>query len=166
MAMNWAYIAGFFDGEGNVGMPLGYNSVLLNLTQAGDRGEETLIEIAEFLSKYNIRAKVRPRPKIINRQQCYMLWVTPTTAIPFLERVLPYLRIKRTISQDVIRARTLFPSLTNSPQGLLFRREHVEKINASRRTLVCPRGHVKFVGPKRSWCRECLKQYYKNKKEN
>lgn len=164
--MNWAYIAGFFDGEGNVSIPLGHSSIILNITQAGKRGKETLEEIVDFLKIYGVIAKIRPRNKIVNRQQCYMLWVRPTTACLFLRFVLPYLRVKRTISQDVLRAKVLFPSLTTSTQGQLFRQELAAKANAPRVKGTCLRGHTYTIGKHRKWCRECLKLAYRNKSSN
>lgn len=161
--MNWAYIAGFFDGEGNVCMPLGSNTVLLNITQAGDRGRETLEEIITFLESHKIQANYRKRQDIVNRKPVYMLWVRPTYAALFLLGVLPYLRIKRTIAQDILRAKLLFPSLTKSKAGRTFRVELAQRNNAPRIKPLCLRGHEYTVSSGRRWCRECLKLAYRNR---
>src|SRR6266576_1708604 len=161
--MNWSYIAGFFDGEGNTGTPLCHSSILLNITQSGDKGKLLLDEIKEYLLTFGIIAKVRPRTPIPNRKQCYMLWVRPSTSLLFLRAVLPYLRIKRTIAQDLIRFKLLYPSITTSPLAFEVRKEHAIKANAPRNKDRCIRGHEYTVGSGRKWCRECLKLYYKNK---
>lgn len=162
--MNWAYIAGFFDGEGNVCIPLGHNTVILNITQAGERGKETLEEIIAFLAQQGIRAScAKRRLEAANRKPVYGLWVHPTTAEGFLKGVLPYLRIKRTIAQDILRAKLLFPSLTKSKAGRTFRVELAQRNNAPRIKPLCLRGHEYIVGPNRRWCRECLKLAYRNR---
>lgn len=158
--MNWPYIAGFFDGEGNISVPLGHSTVIVNITQAGSRGRETLEEISQFIGTYGLRSRVSFRVQLENRQPVYMLWTRPLDSIKFLEKVLPYLRIKRTKAQDVIRFKRLFPSLTTSPQGRFYRLEHMAKINAPRIRDTCPKGHAYTIGPRRRWCRECMKEAY------
>lgn len=162
--MNWPYIAGFFDGEGNVGIPLGHNTVLLNITQAGRSGLEVLEEIKCFLGIHGIKSRVYQRKVIENRQVVYMLWVSPTNSMTFLSKVMPYLRVKRTKSQDIIRIKTLFPSLTKSAQGRFFRRELSKRNNAVRVKPLCPKGHTYVIGPSRRWCRECMRLAYESRK--
>ena len=54
MAMNWAYVAGIFDGEGNLCMPFGSNnSLLMSITQAGSIGIK-LFAIVYFTSLWCI----------------------------------------------------------------------------------------------------------------
>lgn len=163
--MKWAYIAGFFDGEGNVGMPLGHNCPLLNITQAGDVGRLLLEEIKDFLATEGIHCRIESVSIVLNHKPCYRIRMNAGSVVAFLVKVMPYLRIKRTIAQDVLRARKMFPSLTKGPVGKFFRQELSARVNEPRKVATCFRGHVKVIGPRRAWCRECMKSAYRDKVE-
>lgn len=118
--ITWAYIAGFFDGEGcltsantapsSLGRlrALGYR---LTLTQADKRSLE---EIQVFLRQAGINAGLgRARPIALpNHKDVYVLWVTSRAAVTaLLRKVLPYLLVKKVLVQDVLRFWTLYPDL-------------------------------------------------------
>jgi hypothetical protein len=112
MAMNWAYVAGFFDGEGNIRMEMGSerNSVQAQIIQAGDIGNRVLEEIRSFIAQSGIQSKVHHRSaRYANRLPVHVLYTGSVHAEKFLANVFPYLRVKKTHAQDVLRIRKMFP---------------------------------------------------------
>jgi LAGLIDADG-like domain len=112
--MTWAYIAGFFDGEG---------SIVINRREKAGRfriqivqsekngGQAVLQEIQTFLADRGIRAPIYHAS--VNRKcPMFVLCVGQLRGIrEFLLQTFPYLRVKRLHAQDVIRYATMFPSL-------------------------------------------------------
>lgn len=138
--MSWQYIAGFFDGEGNVSIPLGVSSLNVGIVQAGDTGLELLERIVSFLEEQGIRSRIdRSRKLEPNRKKVYKLYLSAKNAERFLRRVLPYIHIKKVVSQDVLRYRTLYPGMYTSPMCRAWRSETIRKNNALRTH--CKRGH-------------------------
>lgn len=124
--MSWDYIAGFFDGEGSVYFPLGRNQHYpkMSVVQSQDRGLILLTEIRDFLLSQGIHctlAKPRMTSPLSNHPMHCLDIYGRDSAIMFLKEVGPRLRIKRVISQDIIRFLSAFPS----PKGYLLRENRV-----------------------------------------
>lgn len=161
MAINWAYLAGIFDGEGNLCMPFGAkNTLLMSITQAGPTGIKLLTEIQEFLASNGVKSRIESGRPIEGRQIVYRLLLGSIGIETFVKCTMPFLIVKKVIAQDVMRFRTLYPSLSRSPQGKLFRRELAIKNNGGVKTH-CSKGHLYKRTPKgRLWCKECANEYY------
>jgi len=114
--INWAYIAGFFDGEGNIAIKRhsrnwGYGFPLCRTVQAGDRGFRILTKIKDFLEVEEIRSRISvKRDSAHIHQDCYDLSIDGWLGVnKFLTFLLPYLEVKRTEAQDILRYRRLYP---------------------------------------------------------
>ncbi|HKS73745.1 MAG TPA: LAGLIDADG family homing endonuclease, partial [Terriglobales bacterium] len=88
--IGWAYIAGFFDGEGclhAVGPSVGGKGRFrVTISQSLDVGRITLEEIASFLSEHGIRAYVlahrhSKRLEKPHWRQVWNLWITEQQSI-------------------------------------------------------------------------------------
>ncbi len=127
MRLDWSYVAGIFDGEGCVNIGAGSGSVSSTIAQSGPKGLVLLEDIATFLRINGIRCVVYStglagtgRRKL----ESYRLSVYSfKEAAKFLSCVIPMLRIKRTVAQDLIRYVTLFPSIVTSPLASRYRSE-------------------------------------------
>lgn len=120
--MSWEYIAGFFDGEGHVGLGrqkhcgegrFSRGSPRVTMVQAHDRGRQLLEEISEFLVGHGIRSIVEIHQEAQGKiSESYHLRITGFNGVlSFLGAVFPFLRIKKTEAQDLIRYNKAFPSL-------------------------------------------------------
>lgn len=121
MQITWQYLAGFFDGEGSISLTqnksrpntANYNCIF---TQGVDNGAECLFaDIQGFLRERGCKSYVQKRGKTRNRftnKDIFALQIMsrPSCKI-FLEGVLPYLRVKKTKCQDILRYMNLFPPL-------------------------------------------------------
>jgi len=111
--MSLEYIAGFFDGEGWVGMSRAAKgvNVRVRIVQTAERGRILLEEIQTFMAVFNVKSSVRIAPTGDTARK--ILWVLEITSrrsvLEFLQRVMPFIHIKRTEAQDVIRYCTIFP---------------------------------------------------------
>jgi len=129
--MNWSYVAGLFDGEGTVGIGVGKGTIAAAIAQSGSKGLSLLEEVATFVRGHGIRCVVystglagQGRRKL----ESYRLSIHGFSQAPlFLKEILPLLRIKRSIAQDVIRYTTLFPSIVTSPMARQYRTEKQAK---------------------------------------
>lgn len=119
--MNWQWLAGFFDGEGSVGIKTStykdtfYVSPCLQLKQAGDKGQRILQEIKLFLEEQRIKVngpyfiKARQDSRVGHCQESYSLQLGDQESVSrFLKNLLPYLRVKKTEAQDLQRFFTLY----------------------------------------------------------
>lgn len=132
--MNWAYIAGFFDGEGHAGIPFGVgNTIHVGMTQAGEIGLLTLGEIREFLEQGGVRSRVEKHREHDGRKDVYRLLIRPLDARRFMLAVLPYLRVKRTLVHDLLRFSKVYPSLNTSTLAKPHRVAHMQQINEARK---------------------------------
>jgi hypothetical protein len=120
--LSWPYIAGFFDGEGNISLgrqkrcgddAYSRGALRIHITQAGDRGKRLLDEIAVFLRDAGITARTGVHFKGDDKhQRSYRLRIDGFRGcIPFLTALFPYLHIKKLEAQDVLRYNRLFPTL-------------------------------------------------------
>lgn len=136
--MNWAYIAGIFDGEGSLSSPIGPSraAIAITITQAGSVGFAMLKEIAEFLAQRGIKAGLNQYPHAFkHRKVVHRIYLYGDDVINFLRPTFPFLRIKRVVAQDVIRYRKMFPP---------FRGGHPPKIKSQRKI----RSDASFAGGK------------------
>jgi hypothetical protein len=134
--MNWAYIAGFFDGEGSICFSRRSGSAkntamwgvpTVQIVQCGDGGKSVLEEIRQFLESKEINGRVdfdaahleqKENQPIRRRKAKYRLSVQSRQGVlAFLRGVMPYTRVKRVLSQDVLRFLTLCPSLQGRMRG-------------------------------------------------
>ena len=121
---NWAYIAGFFDGEGCLhaisagGARNGRFRV--TISQADDIVLTTLRKIAAFLNEQAIAAYVcahrhSPGRNKLHWKQLWNLWITHQASIvKFIDGVFPYLEIKRQRAEDYRRLCIMTPSLAGA----------------------------------------------------
>lgn len=131
MAMNWEYIAGFFDGEGCIHMSHGGRcKTYVSICQSQDRGRRVLEEISKFLFEADMIHSVVSSYERKNRTKTmHLLTVKRREDVQcFLMYVLPLVRIKKVEAQDVLRYFKMFPrvELTDSakyhtPKGLRAR---------------------------------------------
>ncbi len=128
--MTWAYIAGFFDGEGCISGAMyrqsraakpnryggsGYFEAVI--TQTRDVGLATFLEMQQFLAVRGIRSRVcKKRAQTANRRETWGLIVKGRRhVITFLTGIVPFLRIKRIHAEDVLRFTRVYPSLQGRP---------------------------------------------------
>jgi len=114
MKMDWGYVSGFFDGEGTVNPPLGqkrgYGRVCF---YQNDRA--VLEEIKFFLELHGTYFSICPGK--LNGLQLQAK--DDDSSHKVLEFMLPYLRVKKVIAQDVLRFRKAFPSILGSMSAKL-----------------------------------------------
>jgi len=119
--LTWAYIAGFFDGEGCAGIyqrnPK-HNSGRVILCSIAQKAVPVLEAIRAFLSVQGISANLNPQrgrgPNPIG-----VLQISAKQAVKFLNAVLPYLVVKKVIVQDLLRYDKIFPPFTRQQCGRL-----------------------------------------------
>jgi len=108
--MNWAYIAGFFDGEGCLSLQT--TRMNISLYQSGDIGRAVLSEMSEWLKGEDIESCLYHRKKftLLSKKELWELRISSRRSqLLFLRGVLPYARVKRILIQDFIRYYTMFP---------------------------------------------------------
>lgn len=135
--MNWAYIAGFFDGEGSIHVPMGQKfvtSVFISLYQSD---QLPLLRIQKFLESHGIHCKVRQEKRIregphriVSKKEQYILeFSKKESAYIFLRSIRPYSLVKKQIVEDCIRYLKIFPPMTKAQrewrrvEGMHLRRE-------------------------------------------
>jgi hypothetical protein len=122
--MNWAYIAGFFDGEGcvnyaNSGSDRSYR-IRLTFSQAQPRGHELLGLMKTFfeLNGYRLgKIHTSGRKKEWGKQGWQLQIVAKDSTRKIMENMLPYLHIKKIEVQDALRRQKLFPTFIGRPKS-------------------------------------------------
>jgi hypothetical protein len=101
----WPYIAGFFDGEGSVILPQGrgYITPVVQIYQGGPFGQSALCEIGEWIAPFGINSRVSAGRSGHGKTVYVLRLDGRQSAGQFLINVLPYLKIKKTAAQDVLR---------------------------------------------------------------
>ena len=111
--MTWEYVAGFFDGEGNICNTKGSGgfSPRWSVVQQDDRGKKVLEAIQAFLALAGIKSylgKSRMRTERI-------LWKLNVGSREQFEHIatklMPYVYVKKLELQDTLRYLRAFPSL-------------------------------------------------------
>ena len=110
--INWGYIAGFFDGEGSVGLSrnkrTGNARFYVSIAQSEKNdGFWVLSKVAEFLRAHGVSVKS------VSGSTNFNLQINNLSGIrAFLEGVLPYLMVKKVLAQDCLRYLIMYPDLT------------------------------------------------------
>lgn len=121
--LNWSYVAGFFDGEGNI-ETMQPTAPRIAIGQAGAIGLLCLNNISSFLRQQGVESRIANFEKplglgkkpmhylrIIGREPCGRL----------LSSMLPYLQVKKTMAQDTVRFLKLFPPITGELMKMRLR---------------------------------------------
>lgn len=116
MVMSWPYIAGFFDGEGNVRLSGSLSSVQLSLHQSGKRGKKVLETIRDFLlNEHGISSRVAEREERTKNQPMFRLYIyNRVGVVMFIHGVMPYLHVKKVECQDLLRYLTIVDGISAS----------------------------------------------------
>ena len=118
--MSLQYIAGFFDGEGNIRISKN-GGLQISVAQKGTRGKQVLNAIRSDLTLWGVRTQLYP-PAPVEKQ----LWVMGATGqenVLHLCRLLfPYLHVKRLEVQDHLRYYQLFPKMQEGTTAMSLRR--------------------------------------------
>lgn len=112
--MSWKYIAGFTDGEGSLAI-YDYDNTKYGGTSKGKRAyvgicqktgnDKVLMEISKFLRKHDMQHCFY-RSLYEGKNHCKMTWIRlshKTHVKKFLQKVLPYLIVKRKIGLKIIK---------------------------------------------------------------
>lgn len=124
--VNWAYVAGFFDGEGNINVAKHRISIYQNDIRP-------LNAIKEFFAKNGIVTYVytRPTPRRTNfdvKDTCSVLRFCGQPDVKkFLRGVLPYLIVKKQDCEDTLRFLTIYPAFNAKTIGQLGRERSSSK---------------------------------------
>lgn len=131
MVMSWQYIAGFFDGEGSIGLGA-HNTgrkAVVYMAQSGRLGLSLLHVISKFLATEGVKSSVfeTGRTGVHGRTMpSYRLNICGyASVVTFVLNVLPYLYIKKVVAQDIIRYNKLFPNIQKSPLTRAWRSERM-----------------------------------------
>lgn len=148
MRLSWQYVAGFFDGEGHVGMVrqkkcgeghYSNGSIRASMVQSRERGRILLEAVSKFLSNYGIKSTVgvhHPGDERCSRS--YHLRMTGyRSVIPFLQQCMPFIWIKKSEAEDLIRFYRAFPSLRGKGHS---HSDNVRKAWVTRRRLYGEKG--------------------------
>src|SRR6266850_7127182 len=108
----WAYFAGFFDGEGNVYFMT--PACRLQLAQSGEQGRLLMEEFRIILKdQCCLPGKIRVIPAPTKKQMSYRLSVHHRVSVKYIaERMLPFLRMKKVVVQDLLRYFRIYPKLS------------------------------------------------------
>lgn len=109
MIINWAYVGGFFDGEGT--MHIEGSSCRAEMYQ---QDLPTLENIQKFLYTENIPSKIKDN-RITTRVWTLRVSSKQKYMKKFMERIAPYTQRKRTVIQDGLRSLKLFPLRKHGP---------------------------------------------------
>lgn len=123
MKITWAWLAGFFDGEGCLHIKMAGRGVHWSLYQAGSRGLAVLCEIQTFLAAHGIKSAIYSRPprqhaKVTSVLTSNHLYVSRRADVmTILRALLPHLRVKRVEAADAVRFYTLYPEMVAGTRG-------------------------------------------------
>jgi LAGLIDADG DNA endonuclease family protein len=106
--VNWAYVAGFFDGEGHVGRGLGAHRICVTIAQ---KMREPLDQMKAFLERQNIRSGISKKRDKTGVQ--YLSISALDHVRSFLAAVRPYVIVKKQVTEDTWRYLTMWPMLSN-----------------------------------------------------
>ncbi len=105
-SMNWAYVAGFFDGEGHVRMnnsgSRNIETMCVGITQ---KKTKVLGIIMDFLESNGIRCGYSDRGSAAS----HVIITGRDNISKFLRGVIPFLVVKKPEAQDFLRFFTIYP---------------------------------------------------------
>ena len=123
--MNWSYIAGFFDGEGSLGLTnLGSNNCCFRVSMAQGT-VPVLSKIQEFLAQEDIPCRIELNTNRFHmltkkHKSVHQLRITVRKNVTkFCELVLPYCVVKKALVQDVGRFLKMYPPLNYKKHDLM-----------------------------------------------
>jgi hypothetical protein len=95
--INWAYVAGFFDGEGNLHMDKHTSTVQL-------RFDNTCLEAIEKIREYIKCGTIsnRGRQKPHHKDRYRLTIANHLDVLHLLERMMPYLIVKKVAAQEMV----------------------------------------------------------------
>ena len=105
MQITWSYVAGFFDGEGNISHGMGKSSTSIGLVQ---KEVKVLHDIMGFLKINGIKARYNTN---CQKKRTYgrIIISAREPATKFLQAIYPFLIVKKLKAQDVLRFFKLYP---------------------------------------------------------
>lgn len=111
MIINWAYVGGFFDGEGSI--HIDGNCIHPIFSQ---QHLPTLENIANFMQAEGIQCKIYDTR---HNNSTYQIGVSTKrdNITKFLSKIIPYVTMKRRVVQDAIRYQKLFPKMPMGPRS-------------------------------------------------
>lgn len=102
--LSWAWLAGFFDGEGTITMS--GNSWHWSVAQSHDRGFRVLTTVHAFLREQGLISALYRR----RNDGCHCLYISKRSTITLvLSQLMPHLQVKKVEAQDALRHMRLFP---------------------------------------------------------
>lgn len=125
----WAYVAGFFDGEGSLDL----RGRRIAIYQ---RDDGCLKTIAQWLMEHEVKCKVdiRKTPRktnflVIGQESCLRISDFRST-YRFLREIRPYVIVKKQKVEDLWRFYTMYPKLDVSTVGRLGRQYSTSKFGS------------------------------------
>ena len=106
--MDWSYVAGFFDGEGNIWTGRykhapNSRAIHIAISQAESNARPIRV-LAGFLRAHQIRFSVGWTPPVLRKQRQLRLRITDHRAArDFLSRLIPYLILKKRSAERAIK---------------------------------------------------------------
>jgi hypothetical protein len=120
--VNWSYIAGFFDGEGSIHMPMGFKKLKRPTVVIYQTDKGVLLQIQEFIKQFGINStlddvqyKNHWTKKLIYRLRPHAL----VDVRKFLYHIAPHLILKRQLAEDAWRWARVYPALTRQQCKIL-----------------------------------------------
>jgi hypothetical protein len=171
--LSWAYIAGFMDGEGSIGICHGLSfTPCIRIAQSGQRGLKLLTEISNWIGEQGIHSSVRSERT--KRLPAYIISIQNRDNVAkFINAMMPFLHIKKSECQDALRTMILFPRRTRGKLTPLAKKWHLMNPPTTRKTH-CIRGHA--LTPENVYlhdrngrvdrgCKQCVAFHGKNNRE-
>ncbi len=137
--MTWQYVAGFFDGEGNINIcPSRGRSWPARIVQSETR---VLNTISEFLKGNGIESHLYHSYKAGQYKNAKKdLWCLQITGESntrvFLQGILPFLIVKKLLVQDVLRFFKIYPIRNPNAHGFITRKLNgIKQISSKNRVV-------------------------------
>lgn len=123
--INWAYVAGFFDGEGTLGgcgTAKGQSGKCRVFARMYQQNPHALCVIRDFLANQGIGTTIVTTRRGGFAGHPMNALNIPIRSIPaFLAGVRPYVLVKKQLVEDIARYLALYPAMTGRERGMLAR---------------------------------------------